>query len=113
MKLGQIVLIVYGLLLIAGGLIGYVKAESLSSLVAGGVSGIIAIATFAFSLRQRPVAYLIGSALALALVCAFAWRLAKTGSFMPSGAMLVLSALVLLLLLVARSSEGKASLEDR
>jgi uncharacterized membrane protein (UPF0136 family) len=106
MKLGEIVLLVYAVLLIAGGLLGYLKASSLPSLIAGSASGVAVLACFLFALRNAPVAYIAGATVALLMVATFAWRLAKTGKFMPAGAMLILSILVLVLLVVARIREG-------
>ena len=107
MKLGQVLLVLYGAVLIAGGIIGYQKAGSTASLISGVTSGAVVLLSFALSLRTRPLAYLLGSGVAFALVCVFAYRLTKTAKFMPSGGMLIVSAVVLLLLLVARAQEAR------
>lgn len=61
----------YGLVALIGGLIGYVKAGSPASLIAGGISGLILIAS-ALVARQKPTAGLVvASLVSLALVGRF------------------------------------------
>jgi uncharacterized membrane protein (UPF0136 family) len=43
----------YGLIALTGGLIGYVKADSLASLIAGGGSGVLLLISAAIA-RQKP-----------------------------------------------------------
>ncbi len=98
MSLGQIVLLVYALLMVVGGVMGYVKGGSRPSLIAGAVSGLLLFVALFIS-RSSPVAGLwIGAVVSLLLCITFAMRLAKTGTFMPSGMLLMVSVVALVLL---------------
>ncbi len=99
--LGQISLAVYALLLFAGGGIGYLKAGSKPSLIAGTVSGLFALLGLIISFWQPAYAFWEGMTLAGAMVLVFAGRLKKTGKFMPSGLLLVVSVIMFVLLLAA------------
>jgi uncharacterized membrane protein (UPF0136 family) len=91
MSTGVTVLWVYIILLLVGGLIGFLKAGSKISLLTSAISAAVLIIASIPSLLQpgaRQIA--IETILALLLVV-FAFRLAKTKKFMPSGLMLVLT----------------------
>ena len=96
----QIVLAGYALLLVVGGLIGYRKAGSRPSLIAGTISGLIALATAGLMIRE-PRAIWLGVALALAMLVVFAIRLTRTRKFMPSGLLAATSVVVLAVLILA------------
>lgn len=89
----QIVLLVYIVLLELGGLMGFLKAGSKASLIA---SSIFAAVLVLFALNILPIAY---SWIVLAvLLVFFGKRLIKSKKFMPSGMMVVLSIVALILL---------------
>ena len=93
--------IVYGLLLIAGGIVGYVKADSIASLVAGVGSGLAVLASF-FVARKRPAAgFSIASLLCIALAAFFIKRYHETEKFMPNGMMLIVTGLCFLIFAAA------------
>ena len=99
--LGRAALGVYALLLIAGGLVGYLKAGSRPSLIAGGVSGVLALLALAQSFQSPVWAFREGVVLAVALALVFGMRLRKTGKFMPSGMLLAVSGVAGVLLAAA------------
>jgi uncharacterized membrane protein (UPF0136 family) len=85
------ILWIYIVLLLVGGLIGFLKAGSKESLIASAVSAALLIIASIPSLLQPGIReILIQTILALLLVI-FAVRLTKTKKFMPSGLMLVLT----------------------
>jgi len=85
------ILWIYIVLLIVGGLIGFLKAGSKVSLIMSAVSAaILAIASIPSLFQPGVRQVLIDTVLALLLVV-FAIRLTKTKKFMPSGLMLVLT----------------------
>ena len=89
----KIYFIVFGLLTIAGGVMGYVKAGSTASLIAGSISGILLLVA-AFLLPGQVVAGLIlGGIVSLLLAAQFLPAFFRTGKMMPAGMMSLLSIL--------------------
>ncbi len=87
-----LLLYLYGILLIGGGLIGYVKAKSAPSLVAGTVCGLIALFLgFEYTWRFAPYAAL---ALSLFLTFLMGRRYLRTRKAMPALLIVVLSVVV-------------------
>lgn len=92
---------VFAALTIAGGVMGFVKAGSMASIIAGGVSGLL-IVVAAVLLKSNVVAGLVlGGVVSLALVGRFAPAFLSTGKFMPAGLMAILSVIALVLTIVA------------
>ena len=81
------VLMVYIVLLLIGGLIGFLKAKSQVSLVMS-VAFAVALSFCAAGIIFQPY---VADILLLALLVVFAVRLAKTQKFMPSGLMMVVT----------------------
>ncbi len=88
------VLWIYIIFLLAGGLFGFFKAKSKVSLITSAVSAALLILTV-IPLFQPGVARALADIIMAALLVVFAIRLAKTKKFMPSGMMLVVTALAL------------------
>ncbi len=91
MPLPIILILVYGTLVLAGGLIGYWKAGSKPSLIAGVVSAALLAGAFWMSRSNGVVALCCAAGIAGLLAVVFLVRFLKTRSFMPSGMMLTLS----------------------
>ncbi len=101
MSLGQIVLLVYAVLMIVGGVIGYARAGSLPSLVSGVVTGVVLVLCWLLS-RQSPAAgFGLGAVTCFALSLLFIYRVWTTGKPMPAGGLLAISIIALVLLVVA------------
>lgn len=84
-------ILIYGLIVLLGGIVGYVKAKSKVSLFAGVGSGVALLVAW-FLGRQIPVAGLgLATLIALMLFIVFIIRLLRTRTFMPSGLMMVFS----------------------
>ena len=89
----KIYFIIFGLLTIAGGAMGYVKAGSTASLVAGSISGAL-ILVAAFLLPANAVAGLaLGGVVSLLLIGYFLPAFLRTHKMMPAGMMSILSIL--------------------
>jgi len=87
-----LLLYIYGILLILGGAMGYVKAQSVPSLVAGLVCGFIALLLgFRYTWHFAPHAALI---LSLVLIFIMGRRYLRTRKPMPALLIVVLSAIV-------------------
>lgn len=92
--LGQVILVVYGMLLIVGGVMGKAKAGSTVSIVAGVLSGAASLAGYVVSFGNPELGFLIGGMLALLLSGVFLSRFFRTRKVMPAGIVLVLSLVV-------------------
>jgi uncharacterized membrane protein (UPF0136 family) len=97
MNAASIILWVYVALLMAGGLMGFLKAKSKASLIA---STLCAIPLAIVALGVTPIK--AGYAFLFVIEVMFVVRFKKSGKFMPSGMMLLLTSIALSLLLVLR-----------
>ncbi len=87
----KIYFLVFGLLTLAGGIMGYVKANSLASLIAGGLSGILLVAgALMMGTNTRPILMGLGL-ISLVLAIRFVPAFINTMKPMPAGMMAVLS----------------------
>ena len=90
------ILWIYIVLLLAGGIVGFVKGKSKASLIA---SSIFAVLIGLCATNIIPIAY--ATWLMSTLILVFGIRLMKTKKFMPSGLMIILT-IVALVLTVSR-----------
>lgn len=89
----KIYFIVFGLLTIAGGMMGYVKASSTASLIAGSISGILLLVA-AFLLPSHVLVGLaLGGLVSLLLAARFLPAFFRSGKMMPDGMMALFSIL--------------------
>lgn len=97
----KIYFIVFGLLTIVGGVMGYARAGSMASIIAGSISGILLLLA-AFLLPGNAAAGLaIGLVVSIALAGKFVPALLNTGQVMPAGLMSVLSVIGVIVAIVA------------
>jgi uncharacterized membrane protein (UPF0136 family) len=97
----KIYFIIFGLLTIIGGVIGFVKAGSTASIIAGSISGLLLLLA-AFLLPQNLVVGLIlAGVVSILLAGRFVPAFLKTGQAMPAGLMSVLSVLGVIVAIVA------------
>lgn len=84
-------ILIYAFVVLLGGVMGYLKAKSKVSLLAGLGSGIALIVAW-FIFRQEPIVGLaLATLIALLLVIVFVIRFFRTRTFMPSGLMTIFS----------------------
>ena len=90
-----VILAIYALMLIAGGAMGYVRAGSRASLIAGLVSGVIGLiaAVLAAAVKYQWGVEL-GLCLAAVILLFFGPRFLISKKFMPAGLMSLLSIIV-------------------
>jgi uncharacterized membrane protein (UPF0136 family) len=91
------VLWIYIVLLLVGGLIGFLKAGSKVSLISSAVFAVLLILTAIPGFLDAAFARKLATLILAALLIVFAVRLGKTKKFMPSGLMLVITIVALAL----------------
>jgi len=96
----KIYFLIFGALTIIGGIVGYVKAGSLPSIIAGSITGVLLLIA-AWLLPERQVAGL-ATALVISLLLAaqFIPKFLRTGKPMPAGVMSVLSLIGIIVAIV-------------
>ncbi len=89
------ILWIYIVLLLVGGLIGFLKAGSKVSLITSSIAAALLVLTAIPNLLGPNLARGMADVIMAALIVVFAIRLSKTKKFMPSGMLLVVTAVAL------------------
>jgi len=101
MEAAKIYFIIFGALTIVGGIVGYVKAGSVASIIAGSITGVLLLVA-AFLLPEHRMAGLATALIvSLLLAAQFIPKLLRTGTVMPAGIMSLLSVIGLIAAIVA------------
>jgi uncharacterized membrane protein (UPF0136 family) len=93
--------IIFGLLSIAGGVMGYVKAASNASLIAGGISGILLIVAGVLLRDKTTAGLILGGLISLALLGRFLPIFLREHTWMPAGLMGILGGIGVILTVLA------------
>ena len=97
----RIYFFVFGALTIIGGVIGYVKAQSVPSIIAGSITGILLLIA-GYILPEHRVAGLVTAFIvSLLLAAQFVPKLIRTGKVMPAGLMSILSMIGIVVVIAA------------
>ncbi len=98
LDLTKIYLFIFGALTIAGGIVGYVKAGSPASIIAGSISGVLLlVAGYLVGAGKVQPGLILGLVLSLALAGQFLPKFLSTHKFMPAGLMAILGVIGLVL----------------
>jgi uncharacterized membrane protein (UPF0136 family) len=97
----KIYFIIFGLLTIVGGVMGYAKAGSTASLIAGSISGILLLVAAFLLPGQMVMGLALAAIVSIALAGRFVPAFIKTGNLMPAGLMSVLSVIGIIMAIVA------------
>jgi uncharacterized membrane protein (UPF0136 family) len=102
MKFVDVVVLLYAILTIVMGILGYAAPTtghpSLISLIAGGIAGAILIGTLALAKTNPRAARITAAVVSLALLGRFAGSFFDTGKWYPAGIMMVASLFALVVL---------------
>ncbi len=102
----QILMIVYGVLLIIGGVMGYVEAKSVISLIAGSITGLLELVAYALARTQPKTGFGLGLIVAILLIFSTLPRYLKSHKIMPSGLIILCSVVMTVLLIAALAKKG-------
>ena len=97
----KIYFIIFGILTIAGGIIGYVKAGSMPSIIAGSITGILLVIAALLLPEHRAAGLATALIVSLVLAAQFVPKFIRTGKAMPAGMMSILSVIGIVIGLVA------------
>jgi uncharacterized membrane protein (UPF0136 family) len=97
----KIYFIIFGLLTIVGGVIGYVRAGSTASIMAGTISGVALVVAAYLLPGDCALGLIIAGVVSIALAGKFIPDFMKTGKVMPAGLMAILSVIGLITAIVA------------
>ncbi len=99
------VVLIYGVLVAIGGVMGYVRKDSMPSLIAGGISGIALVGSAVAMMRGAySTGWWISLIVALLLLGRFgSVALTKGFEMMPGGLVIILSVIAIAVLLTHRS----------
>jgi len=106
MKTRAFFLLIYALLILSGGIIGYIKSQSVASIVMGLTFAIALLASAYTMMKGIQIGFYIASTLTLILSIFFTYRLIMSHKFMPSGLMCILSLVMLAILSFGREDQG-------
>jgi uncharacterized membrane protein (UPF0136 family) len=84
-----IALIIYGIIAIIGGIIGFIKSQSKASVISGSISGTGLLIAGIAAAQSQEWGKIAGMAIAALLIIVFIVRLIKTKKFMPAGLMIL------------------------
>jgi uncharacterized membrane protein (UPF0136 family) len=101
MRYEALALILYGLLVVGGGILGYRRAGSRASLAGGYRAGAAIVIASVLALSGARAGFWLDLIFAGALAIFFAYRLVKTRKAMPGAPMIVLSLAAVLVCLWA------------
>jgi uncharacterized membrane protein (UPF0136 family) len=101
MEAAKIYFIVFGVLTIAGGVVGYVKAGSAASIIAGSIAGVVLLVAAFLLPEYRTAGLATALIISLLLAAQFIPKFLRTGRVMPAGMMSILSAIGIIAAIVA------------
>jgi uncharacterized membrane protein (UPF0136 family) len=93
--------LIFGALTIVGGIIGYVKAGSLPSIIAGAITGVLLLIAGALLAEHRAAGLATAFVISLLLAAQFVPKFIRTAKVMPAGLMSILSVIGLIVAIVA------------
>jgi uncharacterized membrane protein (UPF0136 family) len=101
MDLTKVYFILFGVLTIAGGIVGYVKAGSVASIIAGSITGVLLLVAAFLLTEHRGVGLATALVISLLLAVQFVPKFLQTGRAMPAGMMSILSVIGVIAAIVA------------
>jgi uncharacterized membrane protein (UPF0136 family) len=101
MEAAKVYFIIFGALTILGGIVGYVKAGSVASIIAGSITGVLLLVAAFLLPEHRMLGLATALIVSLLLAAQFIPKLLGTGRVMPAGIMSLLSVIGIIVVIVA------------
>jgi uncharacterized membrane protein (UPF0136 family) len=96
MEAAKIYFIAFGVLTIVGGIVGYLKAGSMASIIAGSITGVLLLVAAFLLPEHRAIGLATAFIISLLLAAQFVPKFIRTGRVMPAGMMSILSVIGLI-----------------
>ena len=93
--------LIFGALTILGGVIGYVKAGSVPSIIAGAITGVLLLVAGALLPEHRAAGLAAAFIVSLLLAAQFVPKFIRTSKVMPAGLMSILSVIGIVVAVIA------------
>jgi len=97
----RIYFLVFGILTILGGVMGYIKARSIVSVIAGTITGVLLIVAGLILPDRRELGLVLGLLISAVLAGQFIPRVLRTRRLVPAGVMSVLSVIGIVMAIAA------------
>ena len=101
MDVTRLYFLIFGALTILGGVIGYVKAGSVPSIIAGAITGVLLLVAGALLPEHRAAGLAAAFIVSLLLAAQFVPKFIRTGKVTPAGLMSILSVIGIVIAVVA------------
>jgi len=101
MEATKIYFILFGVLTIVGGVVGYIKAGSMASIIAGSITGVLLLVAGFVLPEHRAIGLATAFIISLLLAAQFVPKFIRTGRLMPAGMMSILSVIGIVVAIVA------------
>ena len=101
MDVTRLYFLIFGALTILGGVIGYVKAASVPSIIAGAITGVLLLVAGTLLPEHRAAGLAAAFIVSLLLAAQFVPKFIRTGKVMPAGLMSILSVIGIVVAVVA------------
>ncbi|HYS95031.1 MAG TPA: TMEM14 family protein [Chthoniobacterales bacterium] len=101
MDVTRLYFLIFGALTILGGVIGYVKAGSVPSIIAGAITGVLLLVAGALLPEHRAAGLAAAFIVSLLLAAQFVPKFIRTGKVMPAGLMSILSVIGIVVAVIA------------
>ena len=101
MDVTRLYFLIFGALTILGGVIGYVKAGSVPSIIAGAITGVLLLVAGALLPENRAAGLAAAFIVSLLLAAQFVPKFIRTGKVMPAGLMSILSVIGIVVAVIA------------
>src|SRR2546421_1250962 len=101
MEASKIYLVIFGILTVVGGVVGYIKAGSVASIIAGSITGVLLLVAAFLLPEHRAIGLATALIVSLLLAAQFIPKFLKTGRMMPAGLMSILSVIAIIAAIIA------------
>src|SRR5947208_7598247 len=101
MEAAKIYFVIFGILTVVGGVVGYIKAGSVASIIAGSITGVLLLVAAFLLPEHRAIGLATALIVSLLLAAQFVPKFLRTGRVVPAGMMSILSAIGIIAVIVA------------